>query len=156
MGGEGLPRTFVVVKFTLLILLFVNAAYWLGWVMKQREKREKEVKDAKHYIWFYVVIATGMLLCFFLTEGQARDFSTYGAYYYVHTGEAANHHLEYVRRIETIENSGANVEVAPMYWKPWFLFKGELSTSPSAEQNVEMAKWYYKESIVLKVEDETD
>lgn len=156
MGGEGLPRTFVVVKFTLFMLLFLNATYWLGWGMKQHEKKTKEVKTVKHYVWFYAVIAVGILLCFLLTEGQARDFSTFGSYYYVHTGEAANHHLEYERRIETIKNGGANVEVEPMFWKPWFLFKGELSTSPDAEANVEMAKWYGKESITLKIEDETN
>lgn len=156
MGSEGVPRTWVVVKFTLLLLLFVNATYWLGWGMKQWQKKGREVKIAKHYVWYYALVATGIILCFLLTEGQARDFSSFGAYYYVHTGEAANHKLEYEQRVETIKNGGEHVEVKPMFWKPWFLFKGELSTSPSAETNVEMAKWYGKESIILKIEDETN
>ncbi len=156
MGMDGLARTWVVVKFTLFILLFINATYWLGWAMKQWQKKEKEVKQAKHYVWYYALVAVGILLCFLLTEGQARDFSSFGAYYYVHTGEAANHLAEYEQRIETIKNGGDNVEVAPMFWKPWFLFKGELSTNPTAEANVEMAKWYGKQSITLKIEDETD
>lgn len=156
MGTEGLARTWVVVKFTLSLLMFINVAYWLGWVMKRREKKRGEVKAVKHWVWCYAVVAAGILMCFLFTEGQARDFSTFGAYYYVHTGEAANHNMEYMKRVETIKNGGANVEVEPMFWKPWFLFKGELSTDPSAEQNVEMAKWYGKESITLKIKDEAN
>lgn len=153
-GEEGIARTWVVVKFTLLILLFINAAYWLGWGMKQWEKKRGEVGKAKHWVWSYAIVAVGILCCFLFTEGQARDFSTFGAYYYVHTGEAANHYTEYLQRVETIKNGGANVEVKPIFWKPWFLFKGELSTNPDAEANRAMADWYGKESITLKLEDE--
>ncbi|MBQ9121918.1 MAG: hypothetical protein IJY10_00325 [Lachnospiraceae bacterium] len=156
MGTEGLARTWVVIKFTLFLLMFVNAAYWLGWSMKQWRKRKGKIGEAKQWVWYYALVATGILLCFLLTEGQARDFSTFGAYYYVHTGEAANHNTEYMQRVETIKNGGANVEVKPIFWKPWFLFKGELSTNPTAEANVEMAKWYGKESITLIIEDETN
>lgn len=112
-GEEGIARTWVVVKFTLLILLFMNAAYWLGWGMKQWKKKRGEVGKAKHY-------------------------------------------TEYLQRVETIKNGGANVEVKPIFWKPWFLFKGKLSTNPYAEENKEMADWYGKESITLKLEDETN
>lgn len=156
MGNAGLARTWIVVKFTLLLLLFVNTVYWIGWVMRVWREKEKEIKSAKHYVWYYALIATGILLCFLFTEGQARDFSTFGAYYYVHTGEAANHRLEYEQRIETIKNGGDDVVVKPMFWKPWFLFKGELSTNPGAEANREMAKWYGKQSITLIIEEETD
>ena len=59
-----------------------------------------------------------------------------------------------MQRVETIKNGGANVEVKPIFWKPWFLFKGELSTDPDAEQNRSMSDWYGKESITLILEDE--
>lgn len=41
MGTEGLSRTWVVVKFTYQLLLFLNTAYWLGWWMHRREKRRR-------------------------------------------------------------------------------------------------------------------
>lgn len=156
MGFEGLARSWVVVKFTLFILMFINATYWLGWGMKQWRRKGRQIENAKQWVWCYAIFAVGMLCCFLFTEGQARDFSTFGAYYYVHTGEAANHNAEYMQRVETIKNGGANVEVKPIFWKPWFLFKGELSTDPDAEQNRSMSDWYGKESITLILEDETN
>lgn len=42
------------------------------------------------------------LMIFKASPNQAGHYSSYGAYYYVHTGEAYNFHQEYLERIEEI------------------------------------------------------
>lgn len=75
----------------------------------------------------------------------------YGAYYYVHSGEAFNYYNEQLAREENIKKSGADVELEPLVWRPWFLCKKiELSEDTHAEQNVAMARWYGKSSICVK------
>ncbi len=151
MGSEGLARTWVVVKFTLQILLFVNTAYFLGWCMNRCRKAGKEIPQVKQWIWVYVIAGCTAVSWLVFHPNQAGSCSTYGAYYYVHTGEAANIHSEYLQRVETIKNSGEDVvEVEPYFWRPWFLYKGELSTDASAETNRAMADWFGKTGIYIK------
>lgn len=149
MGSEGVSRTWVVIKYTFQILLFINEAYWLGWLAKKLEKREKATKDLKYYWEYFAAFAVGVLLCFHFTSNQAGSYSSYGAYYYLSTLEAGRHYAEYHARLEAIQNGGPVVEVAPYTIQPWFTCKGELSTDPGAEQNTAMAYYYDKEAIYI-------
>lgn len=149
MGNAGLGRTWIVVKFTLQLLLFVNEIYWIGWFIKRREKK-KEVGEMKHYLLYYSVFCACVLLVLAFAKNQAGTYSTYGAYYYIHTGEAYEFYSQYQRRVETIVNGGSVVEVEPYTIRPWFLCMGELSEDPNASQNSSIAKWYGKEAIYIK------
>lgn len=150
MGSEGVSRTLVVVKFTLQLLVFFNTAYWLGWWMKHRRKNGKEVPAVKQWLPVYVLVGAAAVLWLALSSNQAGSCSTYGAYYYVHSGEAYNSYAEHEQRVETIKNSGPVVELEPCVWKPHFLYRGDLSTDPAAEQNSALATWYGKEAIYIK------
>ncbi len=150
MGSYGLSRTFVVVKFTLQLLLFINAAYWAGWYMQKRKNAGKKVPEWRHVISVYGVCAAALLVVFAFSSNQAGTVSSYGAYYYVHTGEAANFKAQYDQRIETIKNSGDDVVVEPYIWKPWFLCGSDISTNPDDERNHAMAQWYDKSSIAVR------
>lgn len=153
MGTPGLSRTWVVIKFTLQLLIFVNEIYWMGWFVKKRQKK-KEVQCVEHYLFYYGAVGLMILGIFALSPNKIGEFSSYGAYYYVHSGEAYNFYQEYENRIEKIENSGAVVELEPYGWRPYFLCMGELSTDPNAEQNKSLAQWYGKEAVYIVVKEE--
>lgn len=145
MGNSGVSRAWIVIKFTLQLLLFVNEIYWVGWLTKR-----KTLPQIKHYPAYYAVLGCAMLLIFAFSSNQAGSFSSYGAYYYVHSGEAFNFYSQYEERIETIKSSGPVVELEPYAWRPFFLCIGDLSTNPTASANQAIAQWYYKDAIYIK------
>lgn len=149
MGTPGLGRTWVVIKFTLQLLIFLNEIYWIGWFVKRKQKKG-EVRSVRHYLLYYGALGLMMLGLFALSDSQAGDFSSYGAYYYVHTGEAFNFYQEYQNRVNTIENGGEEVALEPYFWKPSFLCIGDLSTDPNAAQNKSVADWYGKKAVYVK------
>lgn len=155
MGTPGLGRTWVAVKFTLQLLLYVNEIYWVGWLIKRRQ-RKQEVSEMRHFIFYYAALGLVALGIFTLSPNQAGSYSSFGAYYYIHTGEAYNFYLQYQDRIEKIENGDSVVALEPYVWKPYFLCIGDLSTDPTAQQNTSMANWYGKEAVYIIMGEESD
>lgn len=153
MGTPGVSRTWVVIKLTLQLLIFVNEIYWIGWFVKRRQKK-KEVQNVEHYLVYYGVLGLMIMGIFALSSNKAGSFSTYGAYYYIHSGEAYNFYQQYTERIEKIKNGGDVVELEPYVWRPYFLCMGELSNDPNAEQNKSLAQWYDKEAVYIAVNEE--
>lgn len=147
MGHAGLGRTLNVVKLTWQILVVINEMYWIGWI---RRKVGKKAKELSLYWWFFLLMGVLMAFVMFNSSNIAGSYSFYGAYYYVHSGEAYNFYQEYQGRIRTIQEGGEDVIVKPYYFKPWFLCVGDLSEDSSAEENRAMAEWYGKQSIVCK------
>ena len=84
---------------------------------------------------------------------QAGHYSAYGAYYYVHTGEAYNFHQEYLERVEKLLGDEDDVQLQPYHYKPWFLCMGDLSEDENNEANRSLAIWYDKDSVTLISED---
>lgn len=162
LGHGGFDRTLNAVKITYQILVMVNFVYWIGWLYrKQRETNRgswfaplwKRVKGAvgigqeKSALRFYLLAGLLVLAAFALEKNQAGNYSSYGAYYYIHTGEAYAFHQEYLDRVETIKNGGSSVAVNAYYFRPWFLRIGDLSDDPGREENQAMARWYNKEAV---------
>ncbi|MCH5343126.1 MAG: hypothetical protein J1E64_03730 [Acetatifactor sp.] len=149
LGHAGLGRTLNAVKITYQILLFLNEVYWLGW-MRQKLEQKKHMLGLKQGApaLFYPAMGLLMLGIFAIEPNQAGTYSSYGAYYYVHTGEANEFHKEYLGRLETIANSGAEVVVRPYHFRPWLICAGDLSENKDAEENRAMASWYDKGSII--------
>jgi hypothetical protein len=152
LGHAGLSRTLNAVKLTYQLLLVVNEVYLVGWLRRRSEKKgevqvRSDYSSGRFGWWFYVLMGVMMLLVFTRTSNQAGSYSSYGAWYYVHSGEANNLHGEYERRIETIESSGPDVTVEPYRYRPWFLCSGDLSENADSEENRYMAEWYGKNSI---------
>ena len=52
-------------------------------------------------------------------------YSSYGAYYYVHTGEAYNFHQEYLERVAILSGPEKDVQLPAYQFRPWFLCMGE-------------------------------
>ena len=150
IGEPGLARTFCAVKITFMLLLFINEYYWTGWAASKLNE-EKLSKLSKDYWLTYAAAVLVLVVSFMLSKDQAGGFVTYGAYYYVHTGEALNYYNEQMAREELISESGDTVVFEPLVWRPWFLCKKEdLSTDPAAEQNRAAANWYGKSEIYVR------
>ena len=146
-GNAGIERTQNAVKITYMVLLFINEIYLLGWASKKFEK-VGELTKIGIGCW-YLCFGILFFVIFSFESNQAGNYSAYGAYYYVHTGDAINFRTEYLARIEHVKESGADVTVYPYVFKPWFLYAGEISTEADNFENNAMAAFYGKDSIVL-------
>lgn len=150
LGAVKLDRMLCAIKITLQILLLLNEIYFLGWFCQKRREKEKAECVGKACWWFYPVMAVIMLFIFTTESDQAGNYSAYGAYYYIHTGEAYNFYQEYLARLEVLKSDEPNVVLEPYNWRPWFLHAGDLSENPEAEQNHAVAWYYGKESIICR------
>ncbi len=150
MGNAGLSRTLNAVKITWQILLLINEVYLLGWLEAYLRKKGKEITKDRVYWWFYPIMGVFMLLIFAASPNKAGCYSAYGAYYYIHSGEAYNFHQEYLQRLELLKSDESDVVLEPYRYRPWFLCSGDLSENPDAEPNMAIAKWYGKKSVTVQ------
>ena len=163
LGHAGLSRTLNAVKITYLLLLFLNEVYWCGWVQQRLQKREKQsgtsggngfVSEDGRVTWvFYLIIGILCLMVFRISPNQAGHYSSYGAYYYIHTGEAYNFHQEYLERVAILSGPEKNVQLQGYRFQPWFLCMGDISEDADNEANCSLAMWYDKDSVTLISED---
>lgn len=153
MGHAGLSRTLNAVKITYLMLLFLNEIYWCGWLRKRLQAKGLSVWDGGAAWWFYGVIGILCLLIFRGSPNQAGHYSAYGAYYYIHTGEAYNFHQEYLERVAILSGPDKDVQLPAYQFRPWFLCMGEISEDADNEANRSLAMWYHKDSVTLKEKD---
>ena len=151
MGSEGLARTLCAVKITFLLLLFFDIFYLIAYL--HTLSMGKESGKARHivtgrYVMTYLAGVVILMLSFAMAKDKAGSFMTYGSYYYIHTGEAYNYKAEQLARDAFIRESGSEVELKPLVWRPWFLCKAnELDSNPDMEQNQAAARWYGKSKI---------
>lgn len=154
LGHAGLGRTLNAVKLTYQILLMLNEIYFVGWITKHFDKRftEKNFSICKEggSLIFYIAVAVAMLLIFIMAPNQAGCYSSYGAYYYVHTGEAFNFYEEYKDRVDLLESDEENVVLKRYSYTPWMICMGDLGEDPDAEENQAVAAWYDKDSVIVE------
>lgn len=160
LGHAGLARTLNAVKITYLLLLLLNEVYWCGWLQQRLQKKAKG-STAKWLAnwngaavwWFYAIMALEFFMIFQVSPNQAGHYSAYGAYYYVHTGEANNFYQEYLERVKRLSGNAKNVHLPAYQYRPWFLYMGDISEDANNEANQSLAMWYGKDSVTLISED---
>ena len=99
------------------------------------------------------VVGVACLVIFRASSNQAGHYSSYGAYYYVHTGEAYNFHQEYLERVAILSGPEKDVQLPAYQFRPWFLCMGEISEDADNEANRSLAMWYHKDRVTLKEKD---
>lgn len=156
MGNAGLSRTLNAVKITYQILLVLNEVYWTGWVRRLLERRGRQFADRGCPWWFFVLAGLSVVFVVRHSSNQYGWYSSWGAYHYIHSGEAYNFHCEYQERLELLKSDERNILFEPYLYKPWMLCLGDLSEDPDAEENRAMASWYGKESVAVKAAEETE
>ncbi len=146
MGNAGLSRTWIAVCFTFQILLFACEVYWAGWFAHSKvaaRLRDKLNIKVRHYVIHYLAVFVLMLVSFHYTIDKIGAVSSFGAYYYVHTGEAYAFHEEFLNRVRIIgESDGGIVDVPEYGYKPWFLINRDISEDPLEEENRIMADYF--------------
>lgn len=146
MGHTLLGRATNMAKVTFQILLFVNLFYFCGWLCRYLKRKNKHISLKN--TWSFCIVMVGLMVVIFALEpNKGGVYSSYCAYYFVHTGEAYNYHQEYLERVEICESDEADVVVRPYHFKPWLLCLGDLSENPDYEPNRFMANFFYKNSI---------
>lgn len=146
MGHIMLGRANNVARITFQILLLVNLFYLMGWLCRYLKKKEK-IFSLKNTWSFYVLMIGIMVGIFALEKNKIGEYSSYAAYYFVHSGEAYNYYNEYLERVEICESDEQNVVVRPFNYAPWLLCPGDLSENTDYEPNQFMALYFGKESI---------
>ena len=152
MGHIELGRMQNAVKFTFQILMIVNEVYWLGWLQGKLKGKKVFLNNGARW-WFYPIMGAIMLCIFAADPYQAAHYSSFAAYWWVHTGVGYNFRMEYRERVETIVNGGPDVVVRPYNYRPDVCMPSDLSDDPNAEPNRFMADWYHKNSITCVAED---
>lgn len=149
MGHTLLGRATNMAKVTFQLLLFINLFYLLGWICKKMQKQNRTVHINSTWS-FCVIMAAVMLVIFAVEPNKGGIYSSYCAYYFVHTGEANNYYNEYLNRVAICEGEEKDVVVSPYVFKPWLLCLGDLSDDPEYGPNQFMASYFGKDSIVCK------
>lgn len=155
MGHILLGRANNVARITFQFLVLINMFYWMGWLYKHLKKKEKTF-SFKNTWSFYVLMIAIMVGIFALQPNKIGEYSSYAAYYYVHSGEAYNYYSEYLERVAICESDEPNVVVRPFGYTPWLLCPGDLSEDANAEPNMYMAKYFGKESITCIATEEEE
>lgn len=153
MGHGGLGRTLNAVKITWQILILLNEVYWLGWLQQKAIQKGKIARDQERKavpIVYYLGMGALILGIFAADPYQAHHYSTFCAYYFVHSGEAYEFYKEYLARVETIKNGGDIVVVSPYHYTATPICAGDLSSDPNREENGAMASWYGKQAIICQ------
>jgi len=142
------------------LLLSLNKKYGGGWLQERLQKKASGSTarwlanwNGAAVWWFYAIMGLEFIMIFQVSPNQAGHYSAYGAYYYVHTGEAYNFHQEYLERVEKLLGDEDDVQLQPYHYKPWFLCMGDLSEDENNEANRSLAIWYDKDSVTLISED---
>lgn len=147
MGHTLLGRATNMVKVTFQMLLFINLVYLLGWLYRVLRQRKDVTLKLKSTWSYYLVLGVIMIGIFAVEPNKGGIYSTYCAYYFVHTGEAYNYYQEYMQRVEICESDEPDVVVTQYGYKPWVLCLGDLSEDPNSEPNKFMAQFFGKNSI---------
>lgn len=152
LGHAGLSRALNAVRITFQILLVINEVYWMGWLRLHLEKRGRKVAGTGYPWWFYGLTAVLMIVIVRTSPNPIGGIYFVGAYYYIHSGEAYNFHMEYQERLKILRSTETDVLFEPYLYRPWMLCLGELGTDPNTEENRAMASWYGKNSIALRAD----
>lgn len=147
MGHTLLGRATNMAKVTFQLLLFINLFYLVGWLCKYLQKRKVQISIPNTWC-FNIIMALIMVAIFAVEPNKGGIYSSYCAYYFVHTGEALNYYNEYLNRVAICEGEEKDVVVSPFVYKPWVLCLGDLSEDPNYEPNRFMATYFGKDSIV--------
>lgn len=145
-GGIGVARLFNAVKITFQLLLIFNLFYWAGWA----NHKFKTEKVFSHYWSYYIVLCIAAVCIFVWSPNQAGNYSSYGAYYYIHTGELGNMYNQYLDRLKVLQGEEEDIVFEEYRYKPWLFYIEDLGSDPEYWINKAARSWYDKSSIIVK------
>lgn len=146
MSSTGPDRLLNIVKLWFLFLLFLNEAYWIGYIKEKLPNIELKF-DLRFYVLSILIL---VFLSFLLhTDTQLSDYSSYAAYVSLQTGEAKQFNEEYMCRQEILSKPDTLAILEPFSSKPRLLFFDDITTDKYDWRNMAVSRWYGKEYVVL-------
>lgn len=149
MGIVGAGRTFNIIKIWFLLLLFLNEAYWIGYLHSHFHKLSIFTKiDLRIYI---IGILFLILIAFMVfPQRKLMDYSSYAAYVSLRANEAQAFHNEYLERLEILNSDDSLVTLPDFKTKPRLLYFDDIQPNPYDWRNNAVARWYGKERVTLE------
>ncbi|MCR4618640.1 MAG: hypothetical protein K5669_10730 [Lachnospiraceae bacterium] len=149
MGSVQQARIWNVCKLMYQLALILSEIYVIGWI--HRVVREKQGKLSLNigYWWFYGLCIAAVLIVFAHRDFERYDYASYGAAYDTLNHESGFLYGEYLDRIEQIKSQGPDVLVEPYRCSLWYLRQTDISENAWEGPNIELARWYGKNSIAL-------
>lgn len=148
MGNVGDKRLLNMVWFAYLLLLTINLACWLGWLV-QKLKRTEVAKSLKAVPVLLSACILAACCAFSMLKGTG--FAAVGALSTLASGEARAYHDSAVARFEILKDESIkDVQLEPFPVKPYLLYFDDISSDPSDWHNEDISTYYGKESVVLK------
>lgn len=147
LGFPGPERLQNIGKYAFLLLMFLNEIYWTGYLV-HRKNITFSFLQGKKLCCLVICLLLFLGLNFKISEGN--KYSSYTACLELYSGEAAQYKTEYDTRLVHLMSDDKDVILDEFSVKPYLLYFDDISSNPNAWQNMAVANWYRKDSVVLK------
>ena len=149
-GRIDLARVVNAIKITFQVMLIMDEVWITGYIYQKYLSKKNNIWDGFVHWWAYPIWALALLTVFHFQADKAGNYAPYGAYYYIHTGEAEQYRNQYLDRVQVLTGDATDVIFEPYRFRPWFLCKKEdIKDDPNADINKAMASYYHKNSVRL-------
>jgi len=147
LGNYGEFRLLNIIYFAYVLLVVINAFYWLGWAAKKFGKRENtENGIPRSRLIRCGIVSVTLIVISLLSGGSLSSVSALGI---LRNGEAKAFHDCAANRLVILKDSSisdAELEDYPSH--PYLLYYDDISENPYDWKNVDMASYYNKKSVV--------
>lgn len=147
-SNTGPGRLTNVIYFSYWLLMIGNLTYWLGWVQKKIDGAAIEKTFKKYIIPFWVLGV--VTFCLSLPYYGYQQTSSFGAYYSLKNGDAAQYAREQKERsVSLADETVKEVGLKEFTVKPYVLFFDDIEEDPGNWKNYDTARYYEKEKVWL-------
>lgn len=160
-GSTGPARVMAIVYYGFMLSTLVNYYYILGWVHRWWQKRVTvhAVPAGKGSLqnWAPQIVTAGVVIYLFICQVYAGEWeacSSVQAAKILVSGEAAAYEQEYLERLEILQDESVrDVIFSPYEHQPAMIYVGDFTSDVTNENNVEIAKYFNKNSIKVDLLD---
>lgn len=152
LGIAGVGRIFNLYRFTMILWLYGNEIYWLGWIKKQLGGlSDVKIGESGKASWILPIWLGGLLvLCYVFIFWGGRTLTTVSAVLSLKNGEAAQFKQEYLERLAVLEDESIKeVYFEPYSVKPYLLYEADIVEDPNDWVNKSVANVYDKVFVQL-------
>lgn len=159
-GSTGPARVVAIVYYGFMLSTLLNYYYLLGYLYRYlstkafRNAATKEGFPARK--WLPVLGVAGFCLLFAVQigTGKAAECSSAQALRSIAGGELQRYEEEYRERLKVLEDDTIkDVVFMPYETRPAMIYVGDFTPDPTNENNVEIAKYFGKDSIKVQIMD---
>ncbi len=149
LGFIGEYRVLNIYRTTMTILVYWLELYWLGYLVRRGNiKQYAQIKSSIILPFWAIGIC---MFIYSLTLWGGSTVTTWSAVQSLRSGEAAQYKMEYDARLEILEDESIKEVYFEDYtYKPYLLYREDLSKNPENWVNKSVADIYDKEIVALK------